>query len=123
MASKILAQVIIQGMSVFTKAFAQALQQGRANARAGGSAAATQAVRRGNHMGTEEAFQVLNVKRSDFTLQSTEEILKIYNRMFDANDPQKGGSFYLQSKVYRAKEALDLEIEQMIKDAKRKLTQ
>jgi len=25
----------------------------------------------------------------------------------DANDPKKGGSFYLQSKVYRAKEELD----------------
>lgn len=37
--------------------------------------------------------------------------------MFGANDPSKGGSFYLQSKVYRAKEALDIEIENMLKEA------
>ena len=30
--------------------------------------------------------------------------------MFEANDPKKGGSFYLQSKIYRAKEALDTEL-------------
>lgn len=30
-----------------------------------------------------------------------------YDKYFAANDPEKGGSFYLQSKVYRAKEALD----------------
>jgi mitochondrial import inner membrane translocase subunit TIM16 len=32
-----------------------------------------------------------------------------YNRLFKANDPEKGGSFYIQSKVYRAKEFLDSE--------------
>jgi import inner membrane translocase subunit TIM16 len=30
--------------------------------------------------------------------------------MFKANDPANGGSFYLQSKVVRAKEALEAEI-------------
>lgn len=30
--------------------------------------------------------------------------------MFDNNDPGKGGSFYLQSKIYRAKEVLEYEL-------------
>ena len=30
--------------------------------------------------------------------------------MFEANDPAKGGSFYLQSKIYRAREAIEREI-------------
>lgn len=29
-----------------------------------------------------------------------------YEKFFAANDPAKGGSFYLQSKIFRAKEAL-----------------
>ena len=28
----------------------------------------------------------------------------------EANDPDKGGSFYLQSKIFRAKEFLDAEV-------------
>ena len=31
-------------------------------------------------------------------------------KFFEANDPKKGGSFYLQSKIYRAKEAIEIEI-------------
>jgi mitochondrial import inner membrane translocase subunit TIM16 len=34
-------------------------------------------------------------------------VLQQYERYMAANDPKKGGSFYLQSKVYRAKELLD----------------
>ncbi|RYG66644.1 hypothetical protein EON64_09295 [archaeon] len=31
--------------------------------------------------------------------------------MFNLNDPGKGGSFYLQSKIFRSKEALDFELD------------
>ena len=33
--------------------------------------------------------------------------LQQYDRYFQANAVEKGGSFYLQSKIYRAKEMLD----------------
>lgn len=39
-----------------------------------------------------------------------EEIQKRYEYLFNINDKSKGGSFYLQSKIYRAKERLDKEI-------------
>ena len=32
-----------------------------------------------------------------------------FETLFKANDPAQGGSFYLQSKVYRAKEKFDAE--------------
>jgi import inner membrane translocase subunit TIM16 len=33
-------------------------------------------------------------------------ILQAYEKFFKANDPKDGGSFYLQSKIFRAKEAI-----------------
>lgn len=33
-----------------------------------------------------------------------------FKRLFDNNDPKKGGSFYLQSKVLRARERIELEV-------------
>jgi mitochondrial import inner membrane translocase subunit TIM16 len=39
-----------------------------------------------------------------------EEIQKNYDHLFSVNDKSKGGSFYLQSKVFRAKERLDEEL-------------
>jgi import inner membrane translocase subunit TIM16 len=37
--------------------------------------------------------------------------------MFKANDPANGGSFYLQSKVVRAKEALEAEMAKATRQA------
>lgn len=39
-----------------------------------------------------------------------DEIQRRYEYLFNINDKSKGGSFYLQSKIYRAKERLDKEI-------------
>ena len=33
-----------------------------------------------------------------------------YKKLFDLNDPNKGGSFYLQSKVLRAKDRIEAEV-------------
>ena len=33
-----------------------------------------------------------------------------FKRLFDLNDPRAGGSFYLQSKILRARERLELEV-------------
>lgn len=33
-----------------------------------------------------------------------------FKRLFDLNDPQKGGSFYLQSKILRARERIEMEV-------------
>ena len=56
-------------------------------------------------MTLEEAKEILNVDKMD-----PESVQKNYDHLFNVNDKAKGGSFYLQSKVYRAKERLDQEM-------------
>ncbi len=55
----------------------------------------------------EEAAQILNVSKE----ATLEDIVKRYEKMVQANDPANGGSFYIQSKVVRARERLQLELE------------
>jgi import inner membrane translocase subunit TIM16 len=58
-------------------------------------------------MSLEEAKQILNVNELDPAL-----VQKNYEHLFAVNDKLKGGSFYLQSKVYRAKERIDQELKE-----------
>jgi hypothetical protein len=51
----------------------------------------------------EEALKILNLKEPDAT---PEKIMEQFDRYFEANDPMKGGSFYIQNKIYYAKEML-----------------
>ncbi|KAF7133361.1 hypothetical protein RHSIM_Rhsim09G0035000 [Rhododendron simsii] len=104
MAAKILANLIIMGSGIMARAVVQAYRQALANAAKSGVAQETvqNAVRRGSKTMTEqEARQILGV-----TEESTwEEIAKKYDNLFENN--AKNGSFYLQSKVHRAKECLE----------------
>jgi hypothetical protein len=54
-------------------------------------------------MSLDEARQILDVSAETVA----EDVAKKYDFLFQLNDKNKGGSFYLQSKVYRAKERLD----------------
>lgn len=56
-------------------------------------------------MTLEEAQQILNIDKLN-----PEEIQKNFDHLFEVNDKSKSGSFYLQSKVYRAKERIDEEL-------------
>ena len=38
-----------------------------------------------------------------------EHVMERFKSLYDRNDPTKGGSFYLQSKVLRARERIELE--------------
>ncbi|KAF7665497.1 hypothetical protein LDENG_00140730 [Lucifuga dentata] len=107
--AKYLAQIIVMGAQVVGRAFARALQQeyaasqaaARARGRAGQQSAAASSI---SGMSLQEAQQILNV-----TTLSPEEVQKSYEHLFKVNDKSVGGSFYLQSKVVRAKERLDEE--------------
>ena len=55
-------------------------------------------------MAPEEARMILGVEAGS----SAEEVAARYAKMFEANE--KNGSFYLQSKIHRAKEALDADM-------------
>ncbi len=51
----------------------------------------------------EEALKILNLKEADVT---PEKVMEQFEKYFEANDPMKGGSFYIQNKIYYAKEFL-----------------
>lgn len=56
-------------------------------------------------MKREEALKVLDIDESK-DLITPELIQNNFKRFYDMNEPENGGSFYLQSKIYNAKEAL-----------------
>lgn len=61
-------------------------------------------------MTLEEACKILNVKPPQGGQANMEDVLERFKKLFDVNDPQKGGSFYLQSKVLRARERIESEV-------------
>jgi len=112
--AKQLIQIIIAGSQVVGKAFANALRQEirlsqeaakrHAQNKGENTAHAAETARLGITL--DEAKQILNVDQLD-----QEEVNKSYEHLFNINDKSKGGSFYLQSKVVRAKERIDQEIQ------------
>ncbi|KAI4334772.1 hypothetical protein L6164_013482 [Bauhinia variegata] len=104
MASKILANLIVMGGGILARAVVQAYRQALANAAKNGVAQETiQNTIRGARkvMTQQEARQILGVTEET----PWEEILQKYDNLFERN--AKNGSFYLQSKVHRAKECLE----------------
>jgi len=42
-----------------------------------------------------------------------------FKQLYDVNEPGKGGSFYLQSKILRAKERIESEVREGVAKARR----
>ncbi|KAL5012279.1 hypothetical protein ScPMuIL_010830 [Solemya velum] len=110
--AKYIAQIIVAGTQVVGRAFARALKQEfnasqQAAAQAGGGRRGTKQATSDNLTGIsiQEAKQILNVQDPS----DEEAIEKNFQHLFSVNEKNKGGSFYLQSKVVRAKERLDIE--------------
>ncbi|KAJ4829372.1 hypothetical protein Tsubulata_049100 [Turnera subulata] len=104
MAAKILANLLVMGSTILGRAFIQAYRQALANASKSGVAQETiqNTMRKGAKAMTEqEARQILGVSEGT----AWEEVLKKYDTLFQNN--AKNGSFYIQSKVQRAKECLE----------------
>lgn len=58
----------------------------------------------------EEACKILNVGPSKMGQIDMEFVTERFKRLFDLNEPKKGGSFYLQSKILRARERIEREV-------------
>ena len=108
---KIIAQGVVAGIAVLARALPAAYAAALQNAKkSGADKAAHEAARKGasflgkSRMAKDEALMVLNLTEGEATVEA---IQKQYDRYFEANKVEKGGSFYLQSKIYRAKELLD----------------
>lgn len=61
-------------------------------------------ISQGVPMTKEEAYKILNFTDKDEL--DSKAIIERYEKYFLVNDPSKGGSFYLQNKVFNAKEFL-----------------
>lgn len=114
--AKYIAQMVVAGMQIVGRAFIKAVQtemrssQQAAQARSSSDktnmrSAATDAL---SGMTLQEAKQILHVD----DIRDIETVAKKYEHLFSVNDKAKGGSFYIQSKVFRAKERIDQEVQQ-----------
>ena len=118
-AYRLVTQVVMIGTRVVGRAFAEAYKQAsasssyqRAQQKAGGVSSSGRA-NLSSGMTLEEAAKILDVKAPQGGKADMEEVLDRFKRLFDANDPQKGGSFYLQSKILRARERIEAEVKPM----------
>jgi import inner membrane translocase subunit TIM16 len=122
-AYRYITQVVLVGTRVLGRAFAEAYKQAsassqyaRAQAKSGnGSVSGRMSVNKG--MTLDEACKILNVKPPQNGQANMEEVMERFKRLFDSNDPKKGGSFYLQSKILRARERIEAEVKPTIEKA------
>lgn len=99
-------QVVFTGAKVFGRAFTEAYRQAAITS---SQAAASQATRvKDTGITLDEASKILDIEPRKLTL---DDIEKKYNYLFEVNAKEKGGSFYIQSKVFRAMERLKNELE------------
>ncbi|GMI41315.1 hypothetical protein TrCOL_g573 [Triparma columacea] len=114
---RVLGQVAVLAAGIFGKAFVSAYQQAVMQAKNGPQAAEAAAKAAGiakNQLTRGQARQILNLEKEN---TNPESVQKAYDRYFKANAVENGGSFYIQSKVYRAKELLDLHMKELEREA------
>lgn len=114
---RIIAQVVILGVSVLTRALPAAYAAAVQNAKKNGVDKASAAISKST-IPLDEALMIMNLKDSGANV-TAEAVQKQYDRYFAANAVEKGGSFYLQSKVYRAKEMLDEYVKEQVEEEKK----
>ncbi|KAI3379694.1 hypothetical protein SNEBB_010127 [Seison nebaliae] len=112
--AKYLAQIVIAATQLVSKAFVRALREEMASGRSGAASASANSRSKSEAktvagMTLQEAKQILNVDN----LKTSDLVQQNYDHLFKVNDKGKGGSFYLQSKVVRAKERIDTELGQI----------
>ena len=114
-AHKLIAQIVLTGGRVFGRAFAEAYKQASASSRyaahaqknGNGASANTYA---SSGLSLEEACKILNIKPPKAGENNLEVTMERFKKLYDLNDPKKGGSFYLQSKILRARERIEMEV-------------
>lgn len=104
--ARILAQIVVPVVAVLARAIPAAYGQALNNAKkAGVDATEAAAPVFGKRISRSEALLVLNITEKE-VVADPEIVQKQFERYFEANDMKKQGSFYLQSKIFRAHELL-----------------
>ncbi|KAF9886025.1 mitochondrial import inner membrane translocase subunit TIM16 [Aspergillus nanangensis] len=111
MAHRIVTQVVVTGARVFGRAFAEAYKQASASSKHSGKNGKAAAFT-SSGLTLDEACKILNVKPPQAGEANIDSAMERFKKLFDLNDPQKGGSFYLQSKILRARERIEMEVRQ-----------
>jgi import inner membrane translocase subunit TIM16 len=125
--TKFVGQIVLGATRVFSQAFSKAYAKeaaknagtagaksagaaGAAGANSGGagsgasSSSSSSSSSRGKRMQPDEAYRILSIEADS---ADPKIIHQNYLKLFTINDVSQGGSFYLQSKVFRAKQTLD----------------
>ncbi|PZD29628.1 Pam16 domain containing protein [Pyrenophora tritici-repentis] len=114
MAHRIITQVVFSGARIIGRAVSESYRQAAAsqkyaaasqNGGGGGSAFSS------SNITMDEACQILNVGPGKMGTIELDVVTERFKRLFDLNDPKKGGSFYLQSKILRARERIEREVQ------------
>ncbi|KAJ1796421.1 mitochondrial import inner membrane translocase subunit TIM16 [Coemansia sp. RSA 2399] len=110
-APRAIIQMLTTGSRIVYRAFGDAYKQAMANSAAAQTAAGNMKatadgdrMTRASGITVEESTKILNIEDAN----SKEELSSKFGHLFDANDPKKGGSIYLQSKVIRARERIEM---------------
>ncbi|OMJ07473.1 Mitochondrial import inner membrane translocase subunit tim16 [Smittium culicis] len=112
-APKAIAQMIIIGGRILGRAFKDAYKQANANSAAARAAAGNANAEsnskdeftRKTGIALDESQKILNINE----IKDMEKIRARYEHLFKQNDPKDGGSLYLQAKVVRAFERIQIE--------------
>src|SRR5215469_13498916 len=111
-AHRLITQVFLTGSRIVGRAFAEAYKQAQASQKYAAAAAKNPGNARSFASGItlDEACKILNVSPPQGGKANMEQVMERFKRLFDMNDPKKGGSFYLQSKILRARERIEMEV-------------
>jgi mitochondrial import inner membrane translocase subunit TIM16 len=118
MAHRLITQMVITGGRVFGRAFAEAYKQAQASSQYAKQAAkdGTTASYSASGLTLDEACKILNVKPPMGGKTDMTAVMDRFKKLYDLNEPKQGGSFYLQSKILRARERIEAEV----RDAERR---
>ncbi|KAF2761344.1 protein transporter [Pseudovirgaria hyperparasitica] len=118
MAHRIIFQVLTTGTRIFGRAVTEAWTQASASQKYAAQAAKTgqpnSFATSSSGLTLDEACKILNVAPpkagAEAATANLEAVGERFKKLFDLNDPKKGGSFYLQSKILRARERIEAEV-------------
>jgi mitochondrial import inner membrane translocase subunit TIM16 len=98
-------------MEAYRQANASQKYAQQAGAAYGGAAGAR--THKADGLTVQEACKILDVPQPagrETRAADMERMLERFQKLFDTNDPKKGGSFYLQSKILRARQRIEDEL-------------
>lgn len=95
------------------RAFTEAYKQAQASQKYAASAAKNPGASRNfesSGLTLDEACKILDVPPPKQGKTDMDKVMERFKRLFDTNEPKNGGSFYLQSKILRARQRIESEV-------------